>query len=128
MLNPLFCEHIKGHQAALESFAGKVFFVFVCVCVCFVLVWFWFFWGFFLVSLEIPWFGLLSHISSLRLSLGNSGPVLILRTNDAACASLPSPHYLVVDVNVSATSPSPFVVVVSRVFCWFFFPPIYVAL
>ena len=28
LLNPLFCEHIRGHQAALEYFAGKVFFFF----------------------------------------------------------------------------------------------------
>ena len=31
------------------------------------------------LSLMIPWIGLLSHISSLRLSSGHSGPVLTLR-------------------------------------------------
>ena len=31
---------------------------------------------FFLVFLEIPWFGLLSHVSSLRLSSGHSGLVM----------------------------------------------------
>ena len=35
---------------------------------------------FFSLSLAIPWFGLLSHISSLRLSSGHSGPVPTLRT------------------------------------------------
>ena len=46
---------------------------------------------FFFVSLVIPQFGVLSQFSSLRLSSGHSGQVLTLRTDDAACASLPSP-------------------------------------
>ena len=45
---------------------------------------------FFFVSLVIPQFGLLSQFSSLRLSSGHSGPVLSLRTDDIACASVPS--------------------------------------
>ena len=100
----MFCECARGHHAALESFIGKLFFFF-----------------FFFVSLAIPWFGLLSHIKSFRLSSGNSGPVLTLRTNDAARASLPSPTFLVADASVCATSPSPLVVAVRWVFCFFFF-------
>ena len=57
LLNPLFCEHVRGHLAVLEPFVVKVFF-------------------FFLVFLEIPWFGLLSPVSSLRLSSGHSGLVM----------------------------------------------------
>ena len=71
------------------------------------------------VSLAIPRFGLLSHISSLRLSSGHSGPVLTLRTSYAGCASLPSPHSLVVDPSVWATSP--LAVVLRCVFCVVFF-------
>ena len=81
----------------------------------------------------IPRFGLLSHISSLRLSSGHSGPVLTLRTSYAACTFLPSPHSLVVDPSVWATSP--LAVVLRCVFCGVFvfvfvfvFPPGYVAL
>ena len=36
----------------------------------------------FFPSLAIPQFGLLSHVSSLRLSSGHSGLVLTLRTDD----------------------------------------------
>ena len=54
----------------------------------------------FLVSLAISWFGLLCHISSLRLSLGHSSLVLTLRKDDAAWASLSSPHSMVVDVSI----------------------------
>ena len=57
----------------------------------------------FSLSLMIPWFGLLSHISSLRLSSGHSGLVLTLRTNDdAAHSSLPSPHSLLADGSICA--------------------------
>ena len=41
----------------------------------------------------IPQSGLLSQVSSIRLPLGHSGPVLTL--SNAARASLPSPHLLV---------------------------------
>ena len=75
----------------------------------------------FYISLAIPQFGLLSHISSLRLSSEHSGPILTLRTNDAACASLSSPRLLVVDARVRATSP--LTVVVRCLICVFFFPP-----
>ena len=56
LINPLFCEHARGHRMELEPLVGKGF----CFC--------------FFVSLAIPRFGLLSHISSLRLPSGNSGP------------------------------------------------------
>ena len=55
----------------------------------------------FSLSLAIPQFGLLSHVSSLRLSSGHSG----ILPKHAACASLFSPCLLVVDVNIWATSP-----------------------
>ena len=71
----------------------------------------------FFLSLAIPSFGLLFHISSLRLSSGHSGPVFTLRTDDAACASLPSPNLLVVEASFCATSPSPLVVEVRPMFC-----------
>ena len=108
-LSPLFCEHTRGHHEALEPLTRKVFL-------------------FYFVSLGILWFGLLSHISSLRLSSGHSGPVLTLRTDDATCTCLPSPHFLVADMSLWATSPSPLVVVVRHVVCVFFSPPSYVAL
>ena len=58
----------------------------------------------FFPTLAIPQFGLLSHISSLRLSSGHSGPVLTLRMDDAARTSLSSPGSLVTDASVWATS------------------------
>ena len=45
---------------------------------------------------------MISHISSLRLSSGHSGPVLTL--SNASCASLFNPHLLVVDASLWATS------------------------
>ena len=56
-LIPLFCERARL-CIRLEPFIGKFFY--------------------FPLSLAIPQFGLLSHISSLRLSSGHSGPVLTL--------------------------------------------------
>ena len=73
----------------------------------------------FFPSLTIPQFGLLSKVISLRLSSGHSGWVLTLRTKDAAHASLSSPHLLVADASVWATSP--LAVAVGRIFCGFFF-------
>ena len=60
-------------------------------------------------------FGLLSHISFLRLSSGHSGPVLTLQTYDATCASLPSPHLLLAYASVWAAFP--LVVGVRCIFC-----------
>ena len=57
-LSPLFCEWTRL-CIRLETFTGK-------------------FSLFFSLSLAIPQFGLLSHISYLRLSSGHSGPVLTL--------------------------------------------------
>ena len=73
---------------ALETFTWKVFFVLFC----------------FFVSLVIPLFGLLSHISSLRLSSGHSSLVLTLRTEDVARTSLPNPHCLVNNTSICVTS------------------------
>ena len=72
---------------------------------------------FFFPSLVIPQFGMLSHVSSLRLSLGYSGLVLTLRTDPVACASLSSPRLLVADASLWATSP--LAVAVRRLFCGF---------
>ena len=52
----------------------------------------------FSLSLAIPQFKLLSHISSLQLSSGHSGPVLTL--SNAACSSPFRPHLLVADAGV----------------------------
>ena len=51
----------------------------------------------------IPQSGLLAQVSSLRLPLGHSDPVLILI--NAACTSLPSSCLLVVGAGVRAASP-----------------------
>ena len=86
----------------------------------------------FFVFLAISSFWLLSHISSLRLSSGQSGLILTLRTDDAAHACLPTPNSLIFDVSIWATSPSLLVFAVRCVFCgfylFFFFSPGYVAL
>ena len=73
----------------------------------------------FFVFLAISSFWLLSHISSLRLFSWHSGPVVTLRTNDAACTSLPSPCLPVADESIWATSP--LAVMVRHVFCGLFF-------
>ena len=67
----------------------------------------------------IPQFRLLCYLSSLSLYSGHSGPVLNLRTDDAAHASLPIPHSLLVDMNVCTSSLQVFVV--RCIFCVFFF-------
>ena len=74
----LFCECTRGDRAVLEPFSGKFFF--------------------FSSGDPMLWY----HVSSLRLSSGHSGPVLTLRTDDAAHTSLPSPHSLVVDTSIWA--------------------------
>ena len=51
----------------------------------------------------IPQSGLLAQVSSFKLPLGHSGPVLTL--SNAAHASLPSPRLLVADAGVCAASP-----------------------
>ena len=65
------------------------------------------------------WFGLLCHISPIRLSSGHSSLIFTLKTNDAARASLPNPHSLLVDASVWAASP--LVVAVRLVLCGFLF-------
>ena len=101
-LNSLFCDWARLHIRAFCTFAGKFSFFF-----------------FFSPSLVIPQFGLLSHISSLRLSSGHSGPVLTLGTDDAARTSLSSLYLLVADTSIWATSL--LAVAVRHVFCQFFF-------
>ena len=59
-------------------------------------------------------FVLLPHINSFRLSLGNSGLVLTLRTH----ISLPNPNWLVVDAIICAIFPLLLVVAVRHVFCF----------
>ena len=84
-LNPWFCEQAQ-QCLRLELFAAKfsrsLFF--------------------FSLPLSIPQFGLLSHISFLRLSLGHSGPVLTL--SNEARSSLFSPGSPVAYASVWATS------------------------
>ena len=53
------------------------------------------------LSLAIPLFKLLSHVSSLRLPSGHSGLVLTLST--AACSSPFRPHLLVADESICST-------------------------
>ena len=108
-LSPLFCEQ-AWQCLRLELFMRKFSLS-----------------SFFPPSLAIPRFGLLSHVSSLRLPLGHSG--LVLTLSSAARASLFSPHLLVAGASVWATSPLG--VVVRLVICGvylFIFPPNYVAL
>ena len=59
--------------------------------------------SFFPLSLSIPQFGLLSHISSLRLPSGHL--VLVLAPSNMAHASLFSPRLLVMEASIWATSP-----------------------
>ena len=98
LFNPLFCECARGHQSKLEPLVGMVS-----------------------LYIYIFQFGLQSHISSLRLSSGHSSLLLSLRTNDAAHASLPSPHSLVVNTRLCAISLFPLVIAVRGVFCFFVF-------
>ena len=90
--NPSFCEQASVH---VRAFCRKVLFLF---------------------SLAIPQFGLLSHISSLRLSSGHSCLVLTLSTDDAA-------HSLMADARVWATCPPAVVVRSIFWFLFFFFFP-----
>ena len=81
----------------------------------------------FFFFLTIPQFGLLSQVSSLKLSSGHSG--LVLTLSNAARASQFSLCLLVADMSVWATSLLG--VQVRRVICGFYlftFPPGYVAL
>ena len=83
-----------------------------------------------LLSLAIPQFGLLSQVSSLRLPSGHS--VRVITLSNVAGASLFSPHLLVADMSVWATSPLGIAVrhaICGVLFIYLFiFPPCYVAL
>ena len=99
LLNLLFCEQAR---LCLWAFRGKV------LSLSF----------FFPLSLAIPQFGLLSHVSSLRLSSGHSGQVLTL--SNAARTSLFSPRLLVADTSFWAISPLGVAVrhVICGIFCF----------
>ena len=84
-LSPLFCEQVQ-QCLRLGLFVGK-----------FSLSLYFFF---FSLSLAIPRFVLLSHVSSLRLPSGHSG--LVLTLSNAAHASLLSPCLLVVAVSAGS--------------------------
>ena len=107
--SPLFCEracralgYSLSPESSLSSFFSPLF-------------------------LAIAQFGLISHVSSLRLPLGHSS--LVLTLNNAACTSLLSPCLLVVDASIWDTSLLGVVVRhVTCGFCLFVFPPSYVAL
>ena len=100
LLSPLFCEQAR-QCLRLELFTGT-----------FSLSLFFFF--FLSLSLAIPQFGLLSHISSLRLSSGHSG--LVLTLSNAAHTSLFSSRLL-----VSVWATYLLEVAVGRLICGFFF-------
>ena len=90
---------VSGPGCMLEPFMGKF--------------------SYFFSSLAIPQFGLLSHINSLRLSSGHSGPVLTLRTNDATHTSLSSPCSLVAEATIGLLRELG--IVVRHLFCGLFF-------
>ena len=98
-LSPLFCKQAQ-QCLRLELFVGKFSLSL-----------------FSSLSLAIPLFGLLSHVSSLRLSSGHSGSVTTL--SNAARASLFSPCLLVADASVWATSRLK--VAIRHVICGFLF-------
>ena len=81
----MFCEWAR---LRVRAFHGKVLFLLLSS-----------------LSLSIPQFGLLAHVTSLRLSSGHSDPALTLRIDDAACTSLTSSHSLVAVASIWATSP-----------------------
>ena len=85
LLSPLFCEQAL-QCLRLELFTGKFSLSLFC---------------FLSLSLAIPQFGSLSHISSLRLSSGHSSPILTL--SNAAHASVFSLYLLVAVMSVWAT-------------------------
>ena len=79
-------------------------------------------WLIFSLSLAIPQFKLMSHVSSLRLPSGHSG--LVLTLSNAACSSPFRPHLLVGDGGIWVT----FMLGVAfrHVICgfYFMFPPV----
>ena len=120
-LVPLFCERAR-QCLRLELFMGKF-----SLSLFLLLIFFFFSLSLFLsFSLAIPQFGLLSHISFLRLPSGHSG--LVLALSNAVYASLFSPYLLVADASIWATSPLGVAVrrIISGVYL--FFPSSYAAL
>ena len=102
-LSPLFCER-AWQCVRIELFVGKFSLSLSS------------FFFFFFLSLAIPQFGLLYHVTSLRLSSGCSGPVFTL--SNIALASLFSLHLLVSFASVWGTSPLG--VAVRHVICGFY--------
>ena len=115
-LVPLFCEWAR-QCLRLELFVGKFSLSLSSSSIFFLSLSF---------SLAMPQFGLLSHISFLRLPSGHSG--LVLALSNAVCASLFSPYLLVADASIWATSPLGVAVrhIISGVYL--FFPSSYAAL
>ena len=70
----------------------------------------------FFLSLAISQFGLLSHISSRRLSSGHSG--LVFTLSNVACTSVFNPPLLVANARVWASSPLG--VAVRHIICGFY--------
>ena len=109
-LSPLFCEWARL-CFRLELYAGKFLLSL----------------SFFPLSLAIPQFGLLSQVSSLRLSSGHSVPVPTLSMQPMPPCSAPTHCWRM----LSIWATSPLGVVVRCVICVYFilfFPPGYVAL
>ena len=98
-LSPLFCEQ-AWQCLRFELFMGKFSLPLLSL----------------FLSLAIPQFGLLAHVSSFRLSSGHS--CLVLTLSNAARASLFSPRLLVADVSIWATSQLG--VAVRHVICGFY--------
>ena len=93
---------IPGHSGALEPSHGKgLLSVFV--------------------SLAFPWFGLLCHISPLKVSLRHSTPVLTLRTDHVACTSASSLHLLPADRQECVSCFSACNCNLVQILSWFFF-------
>ena len=81
---------------------------------------------------KVFFFPSLSGNSTVWVAISHKLPQIVLRafrpslypkdlSYDAACTSLPSPHSLVADANICATSWSLLVVAVRHIFCFFLF-------
>ena len=73
------------------------------------------------VSLAFPWFGLLCHISPLKVSSWHPTPVLTLRTDHIACTSASSLHLLPVGRHECVSRFSACNCHLVQILSWFFF-------
>ena len=73
------------------------------------------------VSLAFPWFGLLCHISPLKVSSWHPTPVLTLRTDHIACTSASSLHLLPVGRHECVSCFSACNCHLVQILSWFFF-------